>query len=207
MSWRGSMKLQGTTKQIQNTSFGFTFHPFNYSTFNNIQSETCFEKLWGWMNQNCLHLALTLVSWKMWKSSNKFIIHLFANIATLHYEKLHSLTAKKIIIWYKFLLLLDRVFSELFGTDFNPLFFQGIEIGLKLFVIYTLDMLVALWKQSTYTLLLLLGPPLKAECLHITIAVGGLFESRERTHYRCCWGPFWKQSTYLWSASEYYMSG
>jgi len=35
-------------------------------------------------------------------------------------EKLHSLTVKKIIIWYKFLLLPHRVFSELFGTNFNP---------------------------------------------------------------------------------------
>jgi len=34
----------------------------------NIQPETCFGKLWGWMRQGCLHLALTLVVWKMWKS-------------------------------------------------------------------------------------------------------------------------------------------
>jgi len=27
--------------------------------------------------------------------------------------------SEKIVIWYKFLLFLDRVFSELFGTNFN----------------------------------------------------------------------------------------
>jgi len=47
-------------------------------------------------------------------------MYLFANIATLYYEELHSLTAKIIIIWYKFLLLHDRVLSEHFGTNFNP---------------------------------------------------------------------------------------
>ena len=26
------------------------------------------------------------------------------------------------------------------------------------------------------------------------------------TYYNCCWGPFWKQSIYLWSASEYITS-
>jgi len=37
----------------------------------------------------------------------------FSQSSTLYYEKLHSLTVKKVIIWYTFLLLLDRVFSEL----------------------------------------------------------------------------------------------
>ena len=32
-----------------------------------------------------------------------------------HYEKLHSLTVRQITIWYEFLLLLDRVFSEQLG--------------------------------------------------------------------------------------------
>ena len=35
---------------------------------------------------------------------------------------------------YKFLLLLDRVFSELFGTNFNPQFLQGIEVWFEAFV-------------------------------------------------------------------------
>jgi len=57
------------------------------------------------------------------------------------------------------------------------------------------------WKNSTYTLQLLLGGPLKVSYLHITIAIGSLFESMEfniivavgglfesivRTHYNCC---------------------
>jgi len=37
---------------------------------------------------------------------------------------------------------------------------------------------------------------LKAEHLHIAAAVEGPFESRALTHYRFCWGPVWKQSTY-----------
>jgi len=46
-----------------------------------------------------------------------------------------------VIIWYKYLLLFDRVFSELFGRNFNPQFL-GIEVGLKLFFICTLEMVV-----------------------------------------------------------------
>jgi len=38
----------------------------------------------------------------------------FSKSSALYYEKLHSLTVTKVIIWYKIVLLLDRVFSELF---------------------------------------------------------------------------------------------
>ena len=66
--------------------------------------------------------------------------------------------------------------------------------------------------------MLQLGVPFKARQLRNTVAVGGpfesrvlahyscywsLFESRVRIYYSCYWGPLWKQSTYLWSASEY----
>jgi len=44
-------------------------------------------------------------------------------------------------MWYAYLLLFDRVFSELFGRNFNPTFL-GIEVALKLFFICTLEMVV-----------------------------------------------------------------
>jgi len=55
----------------------------------------------------------------------------------------------------------------------------------------------------------------KSRVLHISVAVGGLFESKLPSNCIWCWGPFqskvpahysfcrrplWKQSTHLWSA-------
>jgi len=45
----------------------------------------------------------------------------FSQSSTLYYKKLHSLTVKKITI--TFLLLLDRVFAKLCGTNLKPQFF------------------------------------------------------------------------------------
>ena len=52
-----------------------------------------------------------------------------------------------------------------------------------------------LWKKSAYTLQLL-WPPLKVRYLHVTIVVGGLFESKVAyfTHNSYYWGPLWKRS-------------
>jgi len=82
------------------------------------------------------------------------------------------------------LLLFDRVFSELFGRNFNPQFFRyrswfeaflyfhigiGGEAPLK---VWYLHIKVAVWA------------PLKAQYLHVTDAVGGLCESKALIHYK-----------------------
>jgi len=49
--------------------------------------------------------------------------------------------------------------------------FLGIEVGLKVFCTWTLEMLVGLhWKCSSLL-----------------------------TNYSCCWGPLWKQGTYTFN--------
>jgi len=40
------------------------------------------------------------------------------------------------------------------------------------------------------------GDLFESNFFYITIAVGGSCESKVLTHYDCCWGPLWKQSTY-----------
>jgi len=60
-------------------------------------------------------------------------------------------------------------FSELFATNFNPQFFQGIEVDLKLFLIYP-------WER--------LGDP---------------FEIRVFTHYSGGWVPFENRVATNWS--------
>jgi len=64
---------------------------------------------------------------------------------------------------------------------FQPTIFLGIEVGLKLFLICSLEVVVGLlWKDGTYT---------------YTIAVWVPFESILLAHYSCCWWPLWKQGT------------
>jgi len=95
--------------------------------------------------------------------------------------------------------------------------FLGIQVGLKLFCIFTSEMMVkSLWNHSTYTLKLLFGPlwkhstctlqmllvaPVKARYLCITNCWGP-FESIVLTHYNCCWQPLLKQGilhySYCW---------
>jgi len=62
-----------------------------------------------------------------------------------------------------------------------------------------------LFESKEFYVAVAVGGPLKARYPHITIALGGLFESKEcyvtvavggpfeskdLTHYNCCWGPF-----------------
>jgi len=60
---------------------------------------------------------------------------------------------------------------------------KGIEVRLKRFLIYTLEMLVVPCES-------------RVSCLDTTVAVEGPFESRVPTHCSYYWGPLWKQSTY-----------
>jgi len=41
-----------------------------------------------------------------------------------------------------------------------------------------------------------LGGSLKEKCLWFTVTLGP-FESKVFTHFNCCWGPLWKQSSLL----------
>jgi len=100
MFLRDSLKPQETTQQIQHSKhlIVFKFHPFNYIQEHSIHTETSklrlvLKSFEAGVSQTRLHLALALVSLKIYRSNNKFTIYLHTNIATLH-EKLHSLAVK-----------------------------------------------------------------------------------------------------------------
>jgi len=80
------------------------------------------------------------------------------------------------------LLLFDRVFSELFGRNFNPQFLRY-RSCFEAFFICSLEMVVGRFEMTVAH-------------LHITVAVWGLFDSIVLEHYNCCWGPLWKQGSY-----------
>jgi len=80
------------------------------------------------------------------------------------------------------LLLLDRVFSELFGRNFNPQSFRY-RSCFEAFFICSLEMVVGRFERTV-------------AYLHFTVAVGGPFDSIVLEHYNCCCWPLSKQGTF-----------
>ena len=80
---------------------------------------------------------------------------------------------KKVIIWNKLLFLFDRVFWELFETNFNPQSFKKYWSWFEAF---------------PYLHIRDAGGPCESGVLTLTVGVGGPFESRVPTHWSCCWG-------------------
>jgi len=72
------------------------------------------------------------------------------------------------------LLVFDRVFSELFGINFNPQFFR-----------------YRIWFETFFYFLIGNGGgvALKGLYLHIAVVIEGPFDSIVLAHYNCCLGP------------------
>jgi len=113
-------------------------------------------------------------------------------------------------LWYVFLFLLDRICWEHVKQTLSHSLFKGVEVGCKLFLIYTLEKVVeAMWKQSACTLQWRLGASFKAEYLNIAVVVTGIlkakylyitfivrpFWNQALTDWSCYCGPLWKHST------------
>jgi len=95
----------------------------------------------------------------------------------------------KVIIWYKYLLLFDKVFSEPFGRKFNPQFFWY-RRWFEAFVHLLIGDGGAVSLKGRYLhIKVAVGAPLKASYLDITIDVGDCFGSKVLTHYNWCWRP------------------
>jgi len=84
------------------------------------------------------------------------------------------------------LLVFDRVFSELLGSNFNPHFFRYRS-----------------WFEAFLYFLIGdgCGAALKGRYVHITVAVRGPFDSIVLAPYNCCLGPLWKQIRLLGHSS------
>ena len=126
--------------------------------------------------------------------------------------KLDSLTVKKVHL-YQVLLLLYKVFSEFFEINFNPVFLKNIEVGLKRFFIYALEMLAGalskqskllthcsgdwgpLWKQTAYTLQLLLGALQKQSTYTLNVLLGTTWKAT-CLYIAVAFGPLWKQGAH-----------
>jgi len=68
--------------------------------------------------------------------------------------------------------------------------FLGIEVGLKLFFVCTLEMVVKpLWKYGTYTLKLLFGPLWKHRTCTLQMLLVAPVKARH-LQITSCWGPF-----------------
>jgi len=122
---------------------------------------------------------------------------------TVYCEKFHSLTVKKLSFGINFC---SVSFQNILEQILTSRLFKRHWSWLKRFLIFILVMRNGalwkqskllthysggwgpLWKQSTYTVQLLLG----------------LFESKLLTHYSCYWGPFWKRDTVLAHYSCYW---
>ena len=111
-------------------------------------------KCWQGTASHKMRICLTF-----WTQRHKKDYFLFNCGIFIKLGKYQILQCLKFIIWYK-----------------------KIEVGLKLFFIFSLEMVV--------------GVPLKGRHLHIKVVVGGPFQSKELRHNNSCWMPLWKQGTY-----------